>query len=1216
MSRPKRVFENQRLFTPNVVRRFTNSTGVVRKQTASSMSGSAPTSTTGSFRFDAPGTPLKSTQQLPVDFSAWENHTFFSSAESNVNIVFEKIINNFPFDGTREDYETWLDDLSGFEKYTLDHYPSYTGYVTFNQEGSATGSYAEVIDKAGVLFPSLSRVKTGKTILNPGRNSIFIETDIAVPVGTTKKQFVFSHIATGSSRDKDVGYAVYLDSSATSQNWVPLVFCVLSGSSAISSAYRLPKGKFERLCFSYGRAPSDRRAVILSGSSQVAASARFNFTNINTSGCPLLIGSGSELAGSVTFNPEQTYSGSIAKFRVFDTTRKKSEIDYFSKRNLFADQDPLLNFRFNEATGSYTNSDIILDHGGKSLHSRIKNYSQVVRSEKPFPSIMTYQSRVSHPTLFPSHPDVITLNEGLLMSASQYDVNNPNLITKLIPEHYLEMASQSDFSVGGNADGELLEGIKSVPEKYSAPGGARMGQPQIISALLFMWAREFDSVKMFIDHVSNLVFIDYEKEESIADQFIPFLAEYYGFELPNMFANADYRQLIDGENVAGDIISMNLITIQNEMWRRILINLREVFNSKGTVHAIKTLFRSAGIDPDRMFRFMEYGGTTQFRLGKARKKITEISTMADFSGSLTQNNGTKNPQGYWSKGPIMTSTYLTSSRVEIGFPPIDGTFINKGKDYRYWGRNSPNSSIFGKPDGPLVFLPHGISNKKTDGLLTSGSWTVEGHFSFPITRDVRSKQSLFRLHATGTVSGSSAAAQPAQSLAMNLVADPLNTSGSMVLYCRPGFQNDAPLLSLVLTGANIFDGDKWYISIGRQRNDEVGSYLSSSYFINAARQDNGQIVEFYTTASFFAETNNDAVYNNIFQRRRKKGDKNNHVNASGSFITIGSQSLGDLNKANWGNSGFLNDTARSPNDARKTDFWGRGGHFRFWSKALDNDEVREHALNFSSLGVKDPLVNFGFANEVTGSFERLRLDLSTDQPVTASNAAGELTLVDFSQQLASGSSHYGGKLIGFETNKSIIRPERFVYSMMSSYYDEPSQENKVRIAGFTEGENLFDIGGYPAPVYEIPRAAEPKDDSRFAIEFSMMQALNEDIMKIFATLDSLDNILGAPELMFAEEYPGLADLRNIYFNRLTDRVNYRNFFDFFRWLDNSFDVMIEDLIPRKTNYLGFNFIIENHALERAKVAYGSGDVYLGESQRRNLKGMILLRQLIAQVRKI
>ena len=131
-----------------------------------------------------------------------------------------------------------------------------------------------------------------------------------------------------------------------------------------------------------------------------------------------------------------------------------------------------------------------------------------------------------------------------------------------------------------------------------------------------------------------------------------------------------------------------------------------------------------------------------------------------------------------------------------------------------------------------------------------------------------------------------------------------------------------------------------------------------------------------------------------------------------------------------------------------------------------------------------------------------------------------------------------------------------------------------------------------------------------------MQALNEDMMQIFATLDSLDNILGAPELMFAEEYPGLANLRKVYFNRLTDTVNYKNFFDFFRWLDDSFDVMIENLIPRKTNYLGFNFVLESHALERAKVAYGSGDVYLGESTRRNLKGIILLRQLIAQVRKI
>ena len=106
----KRVFEGQRLFTPSVIRRYTNSSGVLRGQTQDSLSGSQePMSISGSFRYDPPGSPLKSTQQLPTDFTKWENHTFFCSAEANVNIVFDKIINNFPFDGTKKEY-----DDSGF----------------------------------------------------------------------------------------------------------------------------------------------------------------------------------------------------------------------------------------------------------------------------------------------------------------------------------------------------------------------------------------------------------------------------------------------------------------------------------------------------------------------------------------------------------------------------------------------------------------------------------------------------------------------------------------------------------------------------------------------------------------------------------------------------------------------------------------------------------------------------------------------------------------------------------------------------------------------------------------------------------------------------------------------------------------------------------------------------------------------------------------------
>ena len=45
---------------------------------------------TTSFKNDPPGSPLRSTQQIPLDWSKFENHTFFSSAEVNVNVAFNE----------------------------------------------------------------------------------------------------------------------------------------------------------------------------------------------------------------------------------------------------------------------------------------------------------------------------------------------------------------------------------------------------------------------------------------------------------------------------------------------------------------------------------------------------------------------------------------------------------------------------------------------------------------------------------------------------------------------------------------------------------------------------------------------------------------------------------------------------------------------------------------------------------------------------------------------------------------------------------------------------------------------------------------------------------------------------------------------------------------------------------------------------------------------
>lgn len=1173
MSRKKNIFQNQKLFSPSVVRRYTTSTGVLRDQTQKSMSGSTPDSITGSFRLDPPGSPIKSTQQLAVDFSKFENHTFFSSAMTNVNVCFEKIINGFPFDGTRTEYEEWLDGLTGFEHYILKRYPSYIGYLTLRGDNR----YVEVKDRAGTTFPSISRRNDAATILNPTTNPIFIEMDLAVPSEASNSQFIFHHVSSDG-----VGYAAYLEPSLSSAELVKANFQVMSASLKINSSAFIEKGKFNHLCFYYDTSRQSNRCYIKSGSSVIGSSDRASFKSINTAGNSFLIGSGSSIPG---FTPSQTLSGSINNIRVFHEIRDDKEIERYTTRTLFSDQEPRLNFRLNEATGSYTNSDTVLDHSGQSLHSRIVNYEQSIRTEKPYPMLDKFVGSTFNPTLFPGHPDVIALNNLLLTSGSLYDENNPNLITKLIPAHYLDMARASMESVGNELEGSTYEGIMNPDsELYSVPGGAKIGQPQIISALLFMWSRTFDELKMMIDHVSELVHVDYDSSEGISEQFLPFLSEYYGFDLPNMFKNATFDQFFSGEDVSQTATS-DLKTLQNEMWRRVLTNMREVVSSKGTKHSIKTLFRSAGIDPDRIFRFVEYGGSKELRLGSTRRNITEISTLLDFSGSLSYSpSSTIDAQGFDSKKPNLIGTYLSSSRVEAGSPAPRGSFVDKD-----------------------LFKPHGLSNQESDGLLTSGSWTMESRFRFPVTQDFKQAQSIFRIHVTGSAA--------THGLVLNLVANPnidedVNNP-DLTLYCRPGFGTLDDTLSLKISDANIFDGNKWYVSVGRKRNDTIQSEVSSSYFMNLYRQEFGEIAEKYTTSSLFLEAGVTAggEIPNAFQNKVDPVSSN-VMNSSGSFMVTGHQSIDtSVNR-------FLNHSTVD-SLARTTRFSGKLGHLRFWSKALTDDEVLEHAKSFLSLGVNNPLVNFGFNTEVTGAFERLRMDISTDQPEVETDSSGALDIVDFSQQtLLSGTlARNTARLRGFEVSKQVIKPERFDYSIISPNFDEIAENNKVRIAGFSEPVNIVDFNTMVAPVHELPKHMTPTDDTRFSIEFSLTQALNEDIMKIFATLEILDEVIGGPENMFSSEYQGLRRLREVYFNRLTGNVNYTSFFEFFRWLDESFDILIEKLIPKKTNYLGFNMIVEPHALERARVAYGSGDIYLGENDRRNLKGVILLRQLLAKMKR-
>lgn len=1138
---------------------------------------------TASFAYEPQSYPLKSSQQLNVDWSKFENHTFFMSAEAKVNLAFDAIINGYPFDGTRQEIESFFDKLPGFERWVFNNFPTFRGelHLSGTQVGEDTdgtlGTYITVQNKTGALFPELAKNNSGEAVLNPtGSLSMTIEMQLHLPAIANDTQVV-CQILSGSTQ----GLTFYLAPSVSTTS-VTGWFAVINDNKYMTAPVQLSKGEFNHVALILNKengVPFLDTYVATERSSQ--SSTRVDIGDLDIDGSDLIIGSGSAITfGATTITPTQTLSGTLDEFRIFHSVRTVKQQAAYARKPIFSTSDLVLYYRFNEPPAPIVADEdnsinaIVLDSSGNSLHALVENFTGSLRlnAAEDVLSPMTYELAVTAPVLFPAYQETIDFNAELLASASLYDQANPNLITRLIPQHYL--------LEGTLADGFTeIEGMSRDPYSYvgdGIPGQGKMGNVQILVSLLYIWARFFDDVKLFVDAFNTLKTVDYETNETVPDNFLLDLVKSYGFHLPPLFNDSTIEQYIRGENVDTQDITVNeytLKSVQSTLLRRVLINLPDVLKSKGTQHSIKSFLRAVGIDPGNNVRIREFGGPTTQQLSFSRESKIEQGTMVNFTTAS-----------------YVISPFLSASRYEPGYPEIVGTFVQEN-----------------------TFPPNGISNNRNDGLLTSGSWTWEGIVKYtPINRDLmlNATQSIVRLCCTGSLPGN---ATGSIGVVANLVAvsSSLSSDGfgpKLALWIRPGDSSTSPALNLQLDTSlpGIFNFDRWNVSFGCQRGDDnLDSPVSSSYFLRLAYQNDGKIEVLQTTSSFLDDT----IGNNVLRVL------NTATNASGCFLSFGAGQL--ISEGTGSNYPHLNDNSRVPDEARATDFNGRLSNVRFWSKALSLDEWKEHVRNYNSVGVTDPLVNWNYVTTRSGSFGKLRMNSMIRQETrqaysTASSgiAIGDIQFIDFSEN----GFHLTGS--NFPIEEDVVVGEVFDLSYISPYFDEASNNEKIRVRSF-QNQDLIDATPWAgtAPIHEIVKSEQPTDDVRFSIEFSLIDALNRDMITMFATLDALDNALGSPELVFSPDYPDLDRLRNVYFNRIKQKLNFQAFFEFYRWFDTSIGTFIQQLIPRKTRFKGTNFTIESHMLERAKQEYLYSEMYVGDSNRLNLNSVILLQQIAGTARK-
>ena len=453
---------------------------------------------TGSFRYNMNGNGLRSTQQLNVDWSSFQNHTFFNSAQVKVNVAFDKIQNGFPFDGTQKETEIYIDRLTGFEKYTYDNYPKYKGYLFLSGTNSGfengNGTYITVVDKAGAAYTDISSRTDAESIINPRDNPMTFEYWINLPAQTNDNQAILS------KHDGTNGFLCAITSS-TSTTYATSSLYIASGSTYESLNVIFKKNTWNHLAWVWNRTPgSNGLSVYLNGAFYATSSNPVEFDTLNVYD-NMYVGSGSQLAG---FEPKNSLSGALDEIRIWHSTRSEKEINNYYQKNIFASPSLKLYYKLNEPSGS--TSPIVIDASSNGLHGnlsysgfnvlKVRNINTASLSFGATPAI--YEELALSPIIFANHPDVVSYRTSFYASASVYDNINPNLITKLVPSHYFLEGQVEDALQ--TEQGPILDSLTSGDD----PRSTTLGATQVLLLLLYtLFATPVGYLKLIVFKLIN-----------------------------------------------------------------------------------------------------------------------------------------------------------------------------------------------------------------------------------------------------------------------------------------------------------------------------------------------------------------------------------------------------------------------------------------------------------------------------------------------------------------------------------------------------------------------------------------------------------------------------------------------------------------------------------------------------------------------------------------
>jgi hypothetical protein len=264
---------------------------------------------------------------------------------------------------------------------------------------------------------------------------------------------------------------------------------------------------------------------------------------------------------------------------------------------------------------------------------------------------------------------------------------------------------------------------------------------------------------------------------------------------------------------------------------------------------------------------------------------------------------------------------------------------------------------------------------------------------------------------------------------------------------------------------------------------------------------------------------------------------------------------------------------------------------RHYAHYLEDSTLLVHAKDPTNFGVGRANKNIIFSTNAAGigidnidlpEYASLAMHWDFSQ-VTTSDAAGAFETDDASSGSVSLQTRYSsdGNFSHIVANQYAGRgyfPSALSsVSIVDKNYVPASKQRLPEVVNSSDAVNVLtqDDDLYPSD----PAVSQ----TFFAFEKSMFGVISQEMINTMATVIEFNNLVGEMTNKYRGDYKDFTRLRTLFFEKIENNPDLDKFIDYYKWIDNSLSVMIQQLVPASADVADeIRTVVESHIFERNK----------------------------------